>query len=82
MGDQVTALESLGQLKNEGDLLPASLSPSLFSKSALWEETNGRVSLPTNNFGMINVKKEIRNMTSTSMDVSVALSFLNRVDLY
>ena len=82
MRDQVTALEGLGQLKNEGDLLPASLSPSLFSESALWEEKNGRISIPTHIFGMRNVKEEIRNMTDTPMDVSSALSLLNNVDLY
>ena len=82
MRDQVTVLEGLGQLKNEGDLLPAPLSPSHFSESVLWEEKNGRISLPTNNFGMFNVKKEINNMTNTSMDVSAVLSLLSSVDPY
>ena len=54
MGDQATVLEGLEQLKSEGNLLPASLSPSLFSESALWEEKIGRISLPKNKFGMRN----------------------------
>lgn len=82
MRDQVTALEGLGQPKNEGDLLPASLSPSHFSESALCEENNERISLPKNKFCMRNVKEEIRNMTSPSMDVSTTLSLLSSVDLY
>lgn len=38
MRDQVTTLEGLGQPKYEGDLLPASPSPSLFYESAPWED--------------------------------------------
>ena len=57
MRDQVTTLGGLGQPKNEADLLPASLSPSHFSESTMWEERNGRINIPTNHFGMCNVKR-------------------------
>ena len=50
--------------------------------TALWEEKNGRISLPTNNLGMCNVKMEINNMKINSMDVSATLSLLGSVDLY
>ena len=50
--------------------------------TALWEEKNGRVNLPTNHFGMCNVKETIRNKTSTPMDESPTLSLLSSVDLY
>ena len=82
MKEQVTVLEGLRQLKNEGELLPTSLSPSHFSESMLWLENKGRISLPTNHFGMCDVKREINKKTSTSMDVSAALSLLSSVDLY
>ena len=48
----------------------------------MWEEENGRISLPTHIFGIGNVREEISSMTDTSMEVSSALSLLNSVDLY
>ena len=50
--------------------------------TALWEEGKGRISLPTNKFGMHNVKEEISNKASTTIDASVALSLLSCVDPY
>ena len=75
-------LGGLGQLKEEGNLLPLSLSPTLISKSAPWEENNGRISLPTHTFGMGDVKEKIKNMTDIHMEASSALSLLSSVDLY
>ena len=83
--DQVTTLEGLKQLKNEGDLPLTSLSPSLFSESALWEEKNGRISLPSQTFGMGDAKKKekkISNIIDDFMDISPMLLLMESVDLY
>ena len=45
--DNNTTLGGLGRLKEEGDLLPLSSSPTLISDSVVWEEDNGRNVLPT-----------------------------------
>ena len=50
--------------------------------TALWEERNGRINLPTNHFGMCNVNKTINNKASTPMDESTTLSLLSSVDIY
>ena len=82
MGDRATVLEGLGQLKSEGDLLLASLAPSLFSRDALWEKKNGRINIPTHTCGMGNAKEKIKNMTNIPVDVSSMVSLLSSVDLY
>ena len=75
-------LGDLGKLKEEANILPLTSSPTLFSDPALWEENNGRNSLPTHTFGTKYVKGRISNMTDTSIDASSVLSLLSRVDLY
>ena len=60
--DQDTALRVLGRLKEEGDLLPTSSTPTPISDSVLWEEKNGRNGLPTYTFGMGDVKEEFIHM--------------------
>ena len=82
MRDQVTMLGGLGHPKNEEGFLPASLPPSHFSKSALWEEKKGRISLPNFFFCMFDLKRAINNKKRTSMDVLALLSLLSSVDLY
>ena len=80
--DKNIVLEGLGKLKEEGDLLPLSSSPTLISDSALWEEKNGRNNLPTHTFDIEGVKERSSNMTDISVDASSALSLLSSVDLY
>lgn len=50
--------------------------------TALCEEEKWRISLPTNNFGMYNVKETISNKESTTIDASGVLSMLSCVDPY
>ena len=50
--------------------------------TVLWEEKNGRINIPTNQFGMCNFKNKIGNKTRTPMDVSTVLSLLSSLDLY
>ena len=72
----------MGKLKEEGNLLPLSSSPTLISGSALWEEKNGRINLPTHTFGMRDVEERINNMADVLVDASSVLSLLSSVDLY
>ena len=80
--DKATVLRGLGQLKEEGNLLPLSLSPTLISEYVLWEKNNGRISLPTHTFGMGDVKEKISNVEDIPVEVSPALSLLSGVDQY
>ena len=50
--DNDKVLEVLGRLKEEGDLLPISSSPTLISDFVVWEEKNGRNDIPTHIFGI------------------------------
>ena len=75
-------LGDLGKLKEEGNILPLSPSPTLFSGSALWEEKNGRNNLPTHTFGIGYVKEKSSNMTDIFVDASPVLSLLSSIYLY
>ena len=48
----------------------------------MWEEKNGRISLPTHTFGIGYVKEKINITTDILVDVSSTLSLLINVDLY
>ena len=63
--DKATALGGLGKLKKKGDLVPLSTTPTLISGSALWEEKDGRINLPTHTFDIGNVKEETSCLCST-----------------
>ena len=82
LGDYCTTLRVLGGLKEKGDILPTSSSPTIISYISLRKEQQGQDYITlVYDFGIGDVKEERNNMTRSSHDRLAELSLLS-IDPY